>query len=49
MNKETLLSNIDKVHTTEKGIERIKKNLKLITNEQVKFERETKIWTIGLL
>ncbi len=31
MNKEILLSNIDKVHTTEMGVERIKKNLKLNT------------------
>ena len=29
MNKEVLLSNIDKVHTTELGIGRIKKNLNL--------------------
>lgn len=29
MNKEVLLSNIDKVHTTEVGIGRIKKNLNL--------------------
>ncbi len=29
MNKEVLLSNIDKVHTTEMGIDRIKRNLKL--------------------
>ena len=33
MNKEILLSNIDKVHTTEMGIDRIKKNLKLDTND----------------
>lgn len=26
MNKEILLSNIDKVHTTEMGVARIKKN-----------------------
>ena len=32
MNKEILLSNIDKIHTTNMGIERIKKNLKLNTN-----------------
>lgn len=32
MNKEMLLQNIDKVHTTEMGIDRIKKNLKLDTN-----------------
>ena len=32
MNKEILLSNIDKIHTTEMGIDRIKKNLKLDTN-----------------
>lgn len=35
MNKEILLSNIDKIHTTEMGIERIKKNLKLNTNDVV--------------
>ena len=35
MNKEILLSNIDKVHTTKMGIERIKKNLKLDTNDVV--------------
>lgn len=29
MNKEDLLNNIDKIHTTKLGIERIKKNLKL--------------------
>ena len=29
MNKEVLLQNIDKVHTTEMGIDRIKKNLKI--------------------
>ncbi|HIU52288.1 MAG TPA: DUF3781 domain-containing protein [Candidatus Merdicola faecigallinarum] len=34
MNKEILLSNIDKIHTTEMGVERIKKNLKL-DNENV--------------
>lgn len=35
MNKEILLSNIDKIHTTEMGIDRIKKNLKLDTNDVV--------------
>ena len=29
MNKENLLSNIDKIHTTKMGFDRIKKNLKL--------------------
>lgn len=29
MNKEILLSNIDKVHTTEMGIDRIKKKSKI--------------------
>lgn len=29
MDKQILLSNIDKIHTTELGVERIKKNLKL--------------------
>jgi len=30
--KEILLSNIDKIHTTKLGIERIKKNLKIDTD-----------------
>lgn len=29
MNKEILLLNLDKIHTTKMGIERIKKNLRL--------------------
>ena len=33
MDKEVLLSNIDKVHTTEMGIDRIKKNIKIDTND----------------
>lgn len=37
MNKEILLSNIDKVHTTEMGIDRIKKNLKLDANDVVEY------------
>ncbi len=37
MKKEILLSNIDKVHTTEMGVERIKKNLKLNTNDVVDY------------
>ena len=35
MNKELLISNIDKVHTTTMGISRIKKNLKLDNNADV--------------
>ena len=37
MNKEILISNIDKVHTTEMGIDRIKKNLKLDNNDVVQY------------
>ncbi len=37
MNKELLLSNVDKIHTTEMGIDRIKKNLNLDTNEVVEY------------
>ena len=37
MNKEVLLSNIDKVHTTEMGIDIIKKNLKLDINDVVEY------------
>ncbi len=39
MNKEILLSNIDKVHTTKMGIDRIKKNLKLNTDNVVEYCR----------
>ena len=35
--KQMLLDNISKVHTTEMGIDRIKKNLKLNTNDVVEF------------
>ena len=37
MNKELLLSNIGKIHTTKKGIDRIKRNLKLDTNDVVNY------------
>ena len=36
-NKQILLDNIDKVHTTEMGINRIIKNLKLNTNDVVEY------------
>ena len=36
-NKKILLNNINKVHTTKMGIDRIKKNLKLGTNEVVEY------------
>jgi len=35
--KQILLNNINKVHTTEMGIDRIKKNLKLDTNDVVEY------------
>lgn len=37
IDKEELLSNIDKVHTTKMGIDRIKKNLKIDTNDVVEY------------
>ena len=37
MDKELLLSNIDKVHTTKLGIDRIKKNLKLEVDDAVEY------------
>lgn len=37
MNKEILLENIDKVHTTKMGIDRINKNLKLETNDVIEY------------
>lgn len=36
-NKQTLIDNIDKIHTTPMGIDRIKKNLKLNTNDVVEY------------
>ena len=37
MNEEILLSNMDKIHTTKMGIDRIKKNLKLDVDDVVKY------------
>ena len=37
LNKDILLSSIDKFHTTEMGIDRIKRNLKMNTNDVVEF------------
>lgn len=39
-NKEILLSNVDKIHTTERGIDRIKKNLKLDVEDVVSYCRK---------
>ncbi|MDO5564909.1 MAG: DUF3781 domain-containing protein [Eubacteriales bacterium] len=36
-NKQLLLNNIDKVHTTDMGIDRIKKNLKLDNYDVVEY------------
>ena len=33
MDKDVLIANIDKVHTTKMGVERIKKNLKINNND----------------
>lgn len=38
--KEILLSNIDKLHTIEIGIDRIKRNLKINTENVVKYCKE---------
>ena len=38
--KEILLSNIDKLHTTEIGIDRIKRNLKINAENVVKYCKE---------
>ncbi len=35
--KQILLSNVDKVHTTEMGVNRIKKNLKLDNDDVVEY------------
>lgn len=39
-NREILRDNIDKIHTTEMGMERIKKNLKLKKEEPLSYCRE---------
>lgn len=40
MDKDVLIANIDKVHTTEMGVDRIKKNLKINNNDVVKYCKE---------
>ena len=40
MNKDILLSNIDKLHTTSMGIDRIKKNLKIDIDDVVLYCKE---------
>ena len=42
MNKEALLQNVDKIHTTEMGVIRIKKNLKLDTDSDEGFLTDIK-------
>lgn len=37
MDKKELIKNIDKIHTTELGVGRIKRNLNLSTNDVVKY------------
>lgn len=37
MNKEDLLLNIDKIHTTKMGIDRIKRNLKIDIDDVVEY------------
>lgn len=39
-NKEVLLANLDKIHTTEMGIDRIKKNLNLTVDDVVLWCKE---------
>ena len=40
MDKDVLIANIDKVHTTKMGVDRIKKNLKINNNDVVKYCKE---------
>ena len=37
INNQILFDNIDKIHTTAMGLDRIKRNLKLDTNDVVKY------------
>lgn len=53
MDKEILLSNIDKIHTTQMGIDRIKRNLRLEDINVVEYckdkvlDRRSKIYKQG--
>ena len=47
MNKQVLLGNIDKIHTTKMGIDRIKKNLKLDTNDVVEHCKDKILYQNG--
>lgn len=53
MNKEILIKNVDKIHTTSMGIDRIKKNLKLDNIDVINYCKEkilnknTHIYKIG--
>ena len=40
MNKEILIKNIDKIHTTKLGIDRIKKSLKIDVDDVVEYCKE---------
>ncbi len=40
MGKEILLANIDKIHTTKMGRERIRKNIKIDANDVVEYCRK---------
>ncbi len=40
MDKQVLIDNIDLIHTTELGIDRIKRNLKIDTNHVVEYCKE---------
>lgn len=40
MDKEILLKNINKIHTTEMGITRIKKNIKINTEDVIAYCKE---------
>lgn len=42
--KKILLDNIDKVHTTEMGIDRIKRNLKIDTADVVEYCKNKVLW-----
>ncbi len=37
MDKEILLTNIDKIHTTQMGVDRIKKNFKLAHDDVIEY------------
>ena len=47
--KKILLDNIDKIHTTEMGVDRIRRNLKIDTVDVVEYCKISKLLSIHIV